>query len=122
MVASRAARARKAAVDAGDLAQVRIDLDSQGGFAYKISCTSCTTAPARGAPGKGSPAKGAPGKGAPAWSTYRAGGDNGYLAAMDRWIFHLHEQHAGTTAPCLAYLPEAQQRLHERRLEQERRS
>jgi hypothetical protein len=38
---------------------------------------------------------------------------------MDRWIFHLHEQHPGAEAPCLAYLPAAQQRLHERRQEQD---
>lgn len=108
MVASKAARERKAAIEAGDLALVRIDLDAQGGFAYKIACRTCTTKTA---------------KGARAWSAYRPGADNGYLAAMDRWIFHLHEQHAGESddsgspAPCLAYLPEAQQRLHERRLE-----
>ena len=34
---------------------------------------------------------------------------------MDRWTFHLHEKHPDTDAPCLAYLPAAQQRLHERR-------
>ncbi len=104
MVASKAARERKAAVEAGELARVKIDLDAQGGFAYKIACTACT---ATGGPTSNR-----------AWSTYRSGGDNGYLAATDRWIFHLHEQHAGVSAPCLAYLPEAQQRLHERRLAQ----
>lgn len=101
MVASKAARERKAATEAGPLASVKIDLDAQGGFAYKISCTSCT------------------GKGERAWSAYRPGADNGYLAAMDRWTFHLHEQHRDSDAPCLAYLPAAQQRVHERRLEQE---
>jgi hypothetical protein len=50
-----------------------------------------------------------------AWSAYRPGGDNGFMAAMDRWTFHLVEKHAGTEAPCLAFLPEAQQRLHDRR-------
>ena len=104
MVASRAARERKAATEAGPLALVKIDLDAQGGFAYKISCTSCTA------------------KGERAWSAYRPGADNGYLAAMDRWTFHLHEQHRDSDAPCLAYLPAAQQRVHERRLEQESQS
>lgn len=110
MVASKAARERKAATEAGELGLVRIDLDAEGGFAYKIACRTCTTKTA---------------KGTRAWSVYRPGADNGYLAAMDRWIFHLHEQHAGDPsasvdrAPCLAYLPEAQQRLHERRLQQD---
>jgi len=49
------------------------------------------------------------------WSAYRPGGDNGFMAAMDRWIFHLTEKHPGADAPCLAFLPAAQQRLHERR-------
>ena len=49
------------------------------------------------------------------WTAYRPGEDNGYLAVMDRWTFHLHEKHRGADAPCLAYLPAAQQRLHERR-------
>jgi len=102
MVASRSARQRKAAVEAGPLATVRIDLDATGGFLYKIACTTCTA------------------KGNRPWATYRPGADNGYLAAMDRWTFHLHEQHRGADAPCLAYLPEAQQRLHARRLEEER--
>lgn len=114
MVASKSARERKAAVEAGPLATVKIDLDAQGGFAYKISCTACTTTVA----GKEKTRSRRP------WSAYRPGADNGYLAAMDRWVFHLHEQHAdtdATEAPCLAYLAEAQQRLHERRLEQEAR-
>ena len=37
------------------------------------------------------------------------------MAAMDRWIFHLTEKHPGAEAPCLAYLPAAQERLHQRR-------
>ncbi|MAS55545.1 MAG: hypothetical protein CMJ44_13155 [Pimelobacter sp.] len=126
MVASKSARERKAAVEAGPLASVRIDLDAQGGFAYKISCTVCTTP----VPGKGkakatatATAKAtAAARSERPWSAYRPGADNGYLAAMDRWVFHLHEQHAetdATEAPCLAYLTEAQQRLHQRRLEQE---
>ena len=97
MVASRSARERKAAAEAGPLAKVKIDLDQDKQFRYTVTCTECT------APGRGP------------WSTRRPGEDNGYLAAMDRWIFHLHEKHRGAEAPCLAYLPAAQQRLHERR-------
>ena len=54
-------------------------------------------------------------KGHRSWSAYRPGGDNGFMAAMDRWIFHLNEKHPGSDAPCMAFLPAAQQRLHERR-------
>ncbi len=97
MVASRSARQRKAAADAGPLATVRIDLGADRQFVYKIGCTTCVA------------------KGDRSWSTYRAGADNTYLAAMDRWVFHLDAKHPGAEAPCLAYLPEAQQRLHERR-------
>lgn len=97
MTASRSARERKAAAEAGPLARVRIDLHAQRQFVYKISCTECTA------------------KGDRSWSAYRPGGDNGFMAVMDRWIFHLVEKHSGADAPCLAYLPEAQQRLHERR-------
>ena len=97
MVASRSARARKAAVQAGPLATVGLDLDGEQQFLYRIGCTSCTT------------------RGDKAWSTHRAGGDNGFMAAMDRWIFHLVEKHPGEDAPCLAFRAEAQQRLHERR-------
>ncbi|ROR91597.1 hypothetical protein [Nocardioides aurantiacus] len=97
MVASRSARERKAGVEAGPLARVVVDVDRTTAFVYKISCTTCTA------------------KGDKAWSAYRLGGDNGYLAAMDRWTFHLVEKHPGTEAPCLTYLADAQQRLHERR-------
>jgi hypothetical protein len=97
MVASRSARQRKAAVEAGALATVKIDVGSDEQFLYKVTCTECTA------------------KGHRKWSTHRAGEDNGYLAAMDRWILHLVERHPGTEAPCLAYLDAAQQRLHERR-------
>ena len=97
MVASRSARERKAAVEAGPLATVKIDLDDAKQFLYKVTCTECTA------------------KGHRKWSTHRAGEDNGYMAAMDRWIFHLVERHPGAGAPCLAYLEAAQQRLHERR-------
>ena len=97
MVASRSARERKAAADAGSLATVKIDLGADNQFVYKISCSSCLAKSGR------------------SWSTYRPGTDNTYLAAMDRWIFHLVEKHADADAPCLTFLPEAQARLHERR-------
>ncbi len=97
MTASRAAREKKAAAQAGPLATVRIDLDDAQQFVYKIACTECVA------------------KGHRKWSAYRPGGDNGFMAAMDRWIFHLHEQHRGTEAPCLEFLGEAQERLHARR-------
>lgn len=99
MTASRSARERKAASEGGPLARVKIDLDAQEQFAYKISCSACVV------------------KGHRKWSTYRTGGDNGYIAGMDRWIFHLSEKHPAGEAPCLAYLAAAQQRLHERREE-----
>jgi hypothetical protein len=97
MTASRSAREKKATSEAGSLARVKIDLDDQQQFVYKISCSSCTA------------------RGRLSWSAYRPGGDNGFMAAMDRWIFHLNEKHPGSDAPCLAFLPAAQQRLHERR-------
>jgi hypothetical protein len=97
VTASRAARERKAASEAGPLAKVRIDVDDQQQFVYKIACMTCT------------------GKGHRAWSTHRPGEDNGFMAAMDRWTFHLHEQHPAEDAPCMAFLLAAQQRLHERR-------
>ena len=97
MTASRSAREKKAAVEAGPLAKVRIDLDGDRQLLYKISCTECTAKEHR------------------SWSAYRPGGDNGFLAAMDRWTFHLHEKHPTADAPCLAYLPAAQERLHQRR-------
>jgi len=97
MTASRSAREKRATAEAGPLGRVKIDVDAQQRFVYKIACSKCVA------------------RGDLPWSAYRPGADNGYLAAMDRWIFHLHEQHAGSEAPCLAYLPEAQQRLHERR-------
>lgn len=97
MVASRSARERKAAAEGGPLATVRIDVDEQKQFVYKIGCRVCRA------------------KGHRTWSAYRPGGDNGYMAAMDRWIFHLVEKHPDVEAPCLAYLAAAEQRLHERR-------
>ncbi len=101
MTASRSARERKAVVEAGPLSKVKIELDGDQQFVYKISCASCTA------------------KGHRSWSAYRPGGDNGFMAAMDRWIFHLTEKHPGAEAPCLAFLPAAQQRLHERREQQD---
>ena len=97
MVASRSARERKAAVQAGPLSKVKIDVDANDQFVYKINCTECTV------------------RGHINWSTLRPGEDNGFMAAMDRWTFHLVEKHPGEDAPCLAFLAEAQQRLHERR-------
>lgn len=102
MTASRSARERKAAVEAGSLAKVKIDLDADGQFVYKISCSECVA------------------RGSRNWSVYRPGGDNGFMAAMDRWTFHLSEKHPGAEAPCLAFLPAAQQRLHQRRSDQEK--
>jgi hypothetical protein len=101
MTASRSARERKAAVEAGPLSRVKIDVDAEQQFVYKISCTECTV------------------RERVHWSAYRPGGDNGFMAAMDRWTFHLTENHPGAEAPCLAFLPAAQQRLHERRQQQD---
>ena len=97
MTASRSARERKAAAEAGPLGRVKIDLDRHNEFVYKISCSECVA------------------RGHLKWSAYRPGGDNGFIAAMDRWVFHLNEKHPGTDAPCLAFLPAAQQRLQARR-------
>ena len=101
MTASRSAREKKAAREAGPLARVKIDLDANKQFVYKISCSVCVA------------------RGDVKWSAYRAGGDNGFMAAMDRWIFHLTEKHPESDAPCLAFLSAAQERLHERREHQD---
>ena len=101
MPASRSARQRKASAEAGALAEVRIDVSPDDSFAYKISCTQCEVP--------------RPGSGTRAWSTRRPGEDNGYLAAMDRWIHHLTAKHPDAEAACLTYLPEARTRLQERR-------
>ncbi|MGZ5401176.1 MAG: hypothetical protein ACXWDM_14300 [Nocardioides sp.] len=101
MTASRSARERKAASEAGPLAKVKIDVGADDQFVYKISCSECVA------------------RGSRHWSAYRPGGDNGFMAAMDRWIFHLNERHPGAEAPCLAFLPTAQQRLHQRREDQD---
>jgi hypothetical protein len=47
MTASRSARERKAAAEAGPLARVKIDLDADQQFVYKITCTECVVAGAR---------------------------------------------------------------------------
>ena len=101
MPASRSARQRKASAEAGELAEVRIDLSSDDSFAYTISCTQCEVP--------------RPGSGTRAWSTRRSGEDNGYMAAMDRWTFHLTSKHPDAEAPCLSYVAEARARLQERR-------
>lgn len=101
MPATRSARQRKASAEAGALAEVRVDVDSDDSFAYKISCVECEVP--------------RPGSGTRAWSTRRPGEDNGYMAAMDRWILHLRSKHPDAEAPCLTYLPEAQARLQEQR-------
>ena len=97
MTASKSARERKAASQAGPLATVRIDLDAEQQFVYKVTCTQCVV------------------RDGVKWATYRSGEDNGFMAAMDRWIFHLTQKHPEADAPCLKFLPEAQQRLQERR-------
>lgn len=101
MTASRSAREKKAASEAGALARVKIELDGHEQFVYKISCSACVV------------------RGHRNWSAYRPGGENGFMAAMDRWVFHLNEKHPGTDAPCMAFLSAAQQRLQERREKQE---
>jgi hypothetical protein len=99
--ATRSARQRKASAEAGALAEVRIDVRPDDSFAYTISCTQCEVP--------------RPGSGTRAWSTRRSGEDNGYMAAMDRWILHLTSKHPDTEAPCLSYVAEAHARLQERR-------
>ena len=101
MTASRSAREKKAATEAGPLARVKIELDARKQFVYKISCSECIV------------------RSHVNWSAYRPGGDNGFMAAMDRWIFHLSEKHPGADAPCMAFLSAAQQRLQQRREKQE---
>jgi len=99
MTASRSARERKAAGQAGPLAKLRIEVDADSQFVYKINCTVCVAREPL------------------MWSAYRPGEDNGFMAAMDRWIFHLVEKHPDAEAPCLAFRAEAEDRLHARREE-----
>lgn len=97
MTASRSARQRRAAAQAGDLAQVTVDFGADEALVYKIRCREC-----EGRPGK-------------AWSTYRAGTENDFMGAMDRWTIHLTQKHVGADAPCLEFLDEALRRVQERR-------
>ena len=102
MPATRSARQRKASAEAGALAAVRLDVSpDDDSYAYKISCTQCEVP--------------RPGTGTRAWSTRRPGEDNGYMAAMDRWILHLASKHPDAEAPCLNYVSEAHARLQVRR-------
>ncbi len=101
MPASRSARQRKAGAEAGPLAIARIDVAPDDSFVYKFTCTMCEVP--------------RPGTGTRAWGTYRPGEDNGYMAAMDRWILHLEQKHPEAEAPCLKYLDQAHQRLQEER-------
>ena len=82
---------------------MKVDVGTDDRLVYKIACSACVA------------------KGRRSWSAYRPGGDNGYLAAMDRWTFHLREKHPTADAPCLAFLPAAEQRLHERRAGRDQR-
>lgn len=93
MVASKTAREKKASAQAGEFGTASIELATDGSFRYKITCKQCLSA-------KKKP-----------WSTHRAGADNGFMAAMDRWIFHLVAKHPGTDAPCLEFQAEAEERL-----------
>ncbi|GAB2982307.1 hypothetical protein [Nocardioides montaniterrae] len=97
MVATRSARERKARAEAGPLAHVSIAVAQDDQFRYTIRCREC--ADDAGA----------------AWTSWRRGEDNGYLAVMDRWILHLVDRHAGAVAPCLAYADSARARRGERR-------
>jgi len=96
MTASRAARERRAAAQAGDLAKVTAEVGAGNALIYKIRCTEC-----EGRPGI-------------AWGTYRAGDDNDYLGAMDRWTIHLSRKHPEARADCLEFLDQALGRLRER--------
>lgn len=97
MTASRAARERRAAVQAGDLATVTVEVGADNALVYKIRCVTC-----EGRPGV-------------KWGTYRAGEANDFLGAMDRWTLHLSTKHPEARADCLDFLEQAQARLHERR-------
>lgn len=96
MTASRAARERRAAAQAGDLAKVTVEVGQDDALIYKIRCREC-----EGRPGV-------------AWSTYRAGEDNDFLCAMDRWSLHLSRKHPSAEAACLEFLDQATARLQER--------
>ncbi|MFL6174413.1 MAG: hypothetical protein ACJ716_16100 [Marmoricola sp.] len=96
MTASRAARERRAAAQAGDLATVVIEVAADDSLIYKIRCVQC-----EGRPGV-------------RWGTYRSGEDNSFIGAMDRWTIHLYRKHPDAQAECLAFLDQAVARLQER--------
>ena len=96
MTASRAARERRAAAQAGDLAKVTVEVDKANALVYKIRCVKCEGKP--GVP----------------WGTYRAGQENDFMAAMDRWSIHLSTKHPDAEAECLEFLDQALARLQER--------
>lgn len=96
MTASRAARERRAAAQAGELATVNVEVGTNGALVYKVRCTLCEGRP--GVP----------------WATYRSGEENDFMAAMDRWTIHLSTKHPEATADCLEYLDQAKARLQER--------
>lgn len=96
MTASRAARERRAAKQAGDLASVTLEVGADNALVYKIRCVQC-----EGRPGV-------------RWGTYRSGEDNDFLGAMDRWTIHLSRKHPDAQADCLEFLDQAVARLRER--------
>ena len=96
MTASRAARERRAANQAGELATVTVEIGKQDALIYKIRCVQC-----EGRPGV-------------KWSTYRRGDENDFIAAMDRWTIHLSRRHPDAQAECLEFLEQALARLQER--------
>lgn len=96
MTASRAARERRAAKQAGELASVTVELTSGDALLYKIRCVQC-----EGRPGV-------------RWSTYRSGAENDFIGAMDRWTLHLSGKHPDARAECLEFLDQAVARRQER--------
>lgn len=96
MTASRSARERRAAAQAGELATVTLEIAADDSLIYKIRCVQC-----EGRPGV-------------RWGTYRSGEDNGFIGAMDRWAIHLSQKHPGEQAECLEFLDQAVARLQER--------
>lgn len=102
MTASIAARTRKAAESAGPYAEVEVATRGDA-IVYKLRCTKCVVRE----------------QGRVRWSSYRKGEDNGFIAAIDRWVLHLVGKHPGAEAPCLEYLDEAQERAIQRRTARE---
>jgi hypothetical protein len=98
MTASISARTRKASDSAGRLAEVTVQTKADT-FLYKIRCRECVVRDDRKVQ----------------WSSYRSGEDNGFIAAIDRWVLHLVAKHPDEEAPCLEFLDEAKQRAVERR-------